>query len=283
MRIKKQIHRKILLSEKNKILSLYQDGYDCQKIGNIVGRDRGVVRRFLKNNGIKIRNKFFRRTYTINENFFETIDNPEKAYFLGWLSADGAVTKNNNIKLGLQGKDGYIVENFNKAIGSNRLVKTSYYNIVNHPLWQGKTNVNIVNRKMCQDLAIWGCIPNKSVLLKFPHALNSNDFLRFYLRGFFEGNGCLSFNPKTSASRIAICSTQDFCEGLSNLLKSVLDIQSSTRKCGGCWRVDISRKKSIIKFLNWIYNSRENMVLYRKYSKFLEFKKLYFKEEINCT
>lgn len=34
-----------------------------------------------------------RRTYTLNENFFDKIDCEEKAYFLGFLYADGWVDK----------------------------------------------------------------------------------------------------------------------------------------------------------------------------------------------
>ena len=44
----------------------------------------------------------------MNHNYFETIDTPEKAYFLGFLYADGSISntvKNKRVKINLAKKD----------------------------------------------------------------------------------------------------------------------------------------------------------------------------------
>ena len=46
-----------------------------------------TVRRWMKENNINIR----KRKYNVNEQYFSDIDSPEKAYWLGFLSADGYV------------------------------------------------------------------------------------------------------------------------------------------------------------------------------------------------
>ena len=56
-----------------------------------------------------------KRIYTLNENYFEQIDTQEKAYFLGFLWADGC-NCNGVIHLVLQEKDKYILEKFNELI-----------------------------------------------------------------------------------------------------------------------------------------------------------------------
>lgn len=51
-----------------------------------------VVLRFLKENNLMDKNRVSRK-YKFDENFFENIDTEEKAYWLGFIYADGAVFK----------------------------------------------------------------------------------------------------------------------------------------------------------------------------------------------
>ena len=57
------------------------------------------------------------RNYPRNSNYFTNIDSSEKAYWLGFMYADGTVSsKTNTIALGL--KDEEHVEKFKQAIGA---------------------------------------------------------------------------------------------------------------------------------------------------------------------
>ena len=58
----------------------------------------------------------FRSKYPVNEDYFEDINTKEKAYWLGVLYADGAINKNNSVRLGMKDKDH--IEKFKKAIGA---------------------------------------------------------------------------------------------------------------------------------------------------------------------
>ena len=58
----------------------------------------------------------FQRKYTINQNYFEIIDTEEKAYWLGFLYADGSVTKDRVITLQLSICDIEVVKNFNEVV-----------------------------------------------------------------------------------------------------------------------------------------------------------------------
>lgn len=51
-----------------------------------------TVRKTLQNNNIAIRNNNCYKAKSVNEDFFEKIDTPEKAYILGFIYADGYLT-----------------------------------------------------------------------------------------------------------------------------------------------------------------------------------------------
>ena len=71
------------------ILNKYQDNWSQQKIADFYKVSRTVIKRILtiQNEGICIRNKTSK--YKYQQDIFENIDTAEKAYWLGFLAADG--------------------------------------------------------------------------------------------------------------------------------------------------------------------------------------------------
>ena len=65
----------------------------CRAISKNFNCSDSVIDRILKENGIDHSKNTPPRTHTVNESFFEVIDNPIKAYWLGVLYADGSVYK----------------------------------------------------------------------------------------------------------------------------------------------------------------------------------------------
>ena len=52
-----------------------------------------------------------------NQNYFENIDSEHKAYFLGFLMADGSVAKNRNkLTIKINNKDIEVLESFSKCV-----------------------------------------------------------------------------------------------------------------------------------------------------------------------
>ena len=79
-----------------------------------------TIQRWLKELGCKRE----RRIYQVNENYFESIDSDEKAYWLGFLSADGYIHEGRNtITLALQESDKVHIEKFKKAISATYPIK----------------------------------------------------------------------------------------------------------------------------------------------------------------
>ena len=110
--------RKLSEQQKLDIIEKYKSGgHSHRTLGKEYGVDRSTIQDLLKRRGVKSMNTS--RKYTINEHYFDVIDTEEKAYWLGFLYADG----NNNevdgvVTMGLIDKE--ILEIFKWDIGSNK-------------------------------------------------------------------------------------------------------------------------------------------------------------------
>ena len=80
--------------------SLYTSGKKTsEEIGGILHTRQSTARKLLRDNGIHVPSHsktVFRRKYNLDDNYFETIDTPAKAYLLGVLFADGFVADKSN-------------------------------------------------------------------------------------------------------------------------------------------------------------------------------------------
>lgn len=136
--------------------------------------------------------------YVQNDSYFKKIDTERKAYYLGFLYADGCVSeKSKNSKaiiIQLHRDDVYILEELLKDISSNRPI------YVNN---KGYVSINIGSTIMANDLINSGCIPRKSLVLKFPSEdIVPKHLLRHFLRGYMDGDGCISTYRKLTKNRI---------------------------------------------------------------------------------
>jgi hypothetical protein len=74
-------------------VTLWNTGLSTSKIASKMNVSRGLIGLYLKSAGINMLSRRY-SDYTMNETFFEVIDTPIKAYWLGFLMADGSVGKN---------------------------------------------------------------------------------------------------------------------------------------------------------------------------------------------
>ena len=78
---------------------------------------------------------------------------------------------------------------------------------------------SIRNAQLHDSLIKQGCVPNKSLILTFPDInVVSEDLVRHFIRGYFDGDGCLSFNKnKYCTPNISILGTKQFLEKLETI------------------------------------------------------------------
>lgn len=120
--------------------------------------------------------------YAVNDRYFDVVDTEEKAYWLGFLSADGCVRDRGVVKLTLAARDGDHVRRFAAAIGYEGPVAVER-------LANGRRPVSVVvhRRRLAEALIRLGVVPRKTWSLR-PWS-GPPDLMRHYWRGFVDGDG----------------------------------------------------------------------------------------------
>ena len=96
-----------------------------------------------------------RRKYSVDETFFNTINDENKAYLLGLILADGCVT-DKKLSIGLKASDSAIVVRMKKIMGFTGPVSFRSNGV-------GKlAEMHIFSRKICESLRKYGVVPNKT-------------------------------------------------------------------------------------------------------------------------
>ena len=119
---------------------------------------------------------------------------------------------------------------------------------------------------MGNDLEKLGCVPNKSLILKRPNIDNS--LVNHFIRGYFDGDGCVSFNRELDNSIYSVIGTKDILSfikmnsGISNKISIRQAKRNNIYK--NFYELFINGRSSKIIFYNYIYNSA-TIFLDRKY------------------
>jgi DNA-binding transcriptional regulator WhiA len=195
---------------------------------------------------------------------FEIIDSEEKAYWLGFLYADGSVgSAEDKIELGLAEKDLKHIEKFRDFMGISN--KISYRESTK------SYRMSFRSKKCKEDLIDKGCVPKKSLILKFPTKEQVPEhLLKHFIRGYFDGDGW--FTNTESCFQVGIIGTEDFIKGF---LDSIENINKNNKiftvhRDNGAKRYIFGAYQDVLNFLNWIYKD-SNVYLDRKYEHYLDF------------
>ena len=90
-------HPMLTEERKIKIKECYKQYHNINKVCEIMKCHSKTVSDILKEYDVeKIPMFIVKRKYNIDDNYFETIDTPNKAYALGMIFADGTISKNGN-------------------------------------------------------------------------------------------------------------------------------------------------------------------------------------------
>lgn len=145
-----------------------------------------------------------------NQDYFEEINTSEKAYILGFIASDGCVQpENNKIKIDLKEIDEDILLKIQKEIGhDNKLShykQKSYFNEKEYIINISRLVIN--SKQMIKDLQKYGVVKNKTDILNINLSLISKEFFFDFLRGMFDGDGCISFSKEKKYCDVTLTST----------------------------------------------------------------------------
>ncbi len=269
--------------DSNVIVAKYSMGISAMSIAKEFNISEHMVNYRLKKAGITKRSlSKAHQQYTLNENYFDTVDTHEKAYWLGFLYADGYNHEGRgDIKLCLNVNDIPHLERFNKALNSNRPIKQNAGN-----LRDNTAQLDINNKHFSASLAKLGCVQNKSFVINMPNFdVVPERFRNSFMLGYFDGDGCIC----ASGNMFSITSCFDFLTTYQQVLMDNCDLNQtklSTKKKTAhkplrekSWRLAYSGRNSITRIYNFLYSAN----IYSLPRKKLKFQSLIKPEVVIAT
>jgi hypothetical protein len=266
--------KKILLEEDiiNNVVSEYKDGTSIPKLYKKYGINTRKISQLLKENGVEIRG---RRKFFYNEKFFEDINSKIRAYWLGFLFADGCVRdikKGYTLKIKLSQIDEDHLINFNRHIenyaGEIR-TEISKFKGENGKEYQSTGKVLLINsKKMVKDLVRQGCYQNKTNIIEFPNI--DSGLIPSFILGYFDGDGCITQKKVKNKLYYSVTFTSGSENFLDRIKKELTNIgikSISKYNYTTFYRLQISNKIDLLKLKTYLYEDNE-YCLNRKKIKF---------------
>lgn len=183
------------------------------------------VRTILVKADIAIRATRDQDRFRYDISFFETIDTEAKAYCLGLLYADGYIDQHaHGIHIQLKAQDADILREMSCLIARGKDL-TRPFTAMNDPSYG--LALQISSAKIKTDLIRLGCVPAKTFKIRLPDL--DPEVMRHFLRGYFDGDGCLHIGrgrSKTSEPRATfkVVSCTPFCEDVASYMKTHHDL-----------------------------------------------------------
>lgn len=217
-----------------------------------------------------------------NEYIFDSIDTEEKAYWLGYIYADGYIYNSKpradgrvdyNFELCAKGDDKEHIRRFADFIEYENEVKVTKADSKGHT----RCRICLSSKHLWETLNNYGCTPNKSLSLQFPqeNIFKSKDLVRHFIRGYFDGDGCISYHNKEHTQlSVQILGTYEFLNKiLSYAGISTTLYHNHNNPKGATMQIRLSCRKGF-DFINYLYYN-SSISLQRKFERYCYFCRLY--------
>ena len=206
------------------IINDYTNRISITKISNKynIGRRR-IVKILKENNVVDHQNHKF----DFDRRIFQHIDNEKKAYWLGFIYADGSVykskdNKSHHLTIKLSSKDIEHLAKFKKDFELPHNIK-----IKNENSFGGgfeSAMIRISSKEIVNDLINHGCIPNKTFVIQFPNI--DEKYYSHFIRGYFDGDGSISVNEDNN-KQFTIVGNYDMLSTIQNILIKNCDVSKT--------------------------------------------------------
>ena len=237
-----------------------------RKISNELSINRKLLSKKLKEDNIIIKDKnknYISKAKRFNfydSSIFKIIDTEEKAYWLGFLYADGYVNLNKGIELTLKEDDLSHIKKFKNFMKCD--------NKISFREKQQAYRISIYSKELAFDLTQLGCFQNKSLKLKFPTENQvPKHLIHHFMRGYFDGDGCICFGQ--GQLRFSVIGTKEYLlEYEKNILK-VLNRKHPNKwnSEGKAYNIRYGGNIQVSKIFDYLYKDA-TIYLDRKHNKF---------------
>lgn len=249
---------KLSTEQLNMAREAYLENKSLRKTSDLLGISRNALTRIFKENNIAIGMSCTNMKPNFIEYYFDKIDSDQKAYWLGFLSADGYLDHNSSsIRVELAEKDLCHLKAFCNTISypvekiSKREERNTHW-------------VSISSKKMFDTLISLDIKSDKLLFSKLPQELHSS-----FLRGFYDGDGSIYHQGKSSLGT-GLIATKAQIETISKVLP-LTDIKIrpvAKTKPEGMWRLETYNLSASLQLCEYLYQN-STVKLERKYNKYV--------------
>lgn len=239
-------------------------------IASVLGKTERQVRG--KINGLKLT-----KLRSFDKRYFCKIDTPTKAYWLGFIYADGYIvynqkSRNYEVSIELQQEDRYILKYLRDEIGGDHKVidKVNTKSFNGYTYTTQSSVLRIYSKDIARDLINNGVVPNKTSSDIYPEC---RCFFKDFIRGFLDGDGSIVYNNKDNPTYVWVKFTSSNNSFLNYIKNEITDhceaVGHISKESENKYNLLYCKKDESRKILDWIYYDDGCPMLYRKYNRYL--------------
>jgi len=255
------------------IIAKYQQGLSTNKIARLLNTSSSYPYWVLKKYNItlrRIRDYAGRSKYDFDRNFFQKIDNPIKAYWLGVLIADGYIDGKYKVRLSISRQDEDWLKLFKKDLKSKNLpLQTGIILPIRYSSSHKENDIVYIQInycKMVEHLKKWGCIQNKTGKEIFPKI--PKKFYPDFIRGIFDGDGSAGFYKDKKNSwqpHFRLCGSKNLLERIREILMKECNVNNNKiKKRNGVFVLAFVGFRQVKRIYEFIYYKEDVRCLLRK-------------------
>jgi len=249
---------------RGEVTAMYQAGYPGWKVAKKFSVGTGSVFRVLREQGGLSRGRLGGfPTYHYNSDCFSSIDTEEKAYWLGFIAADGCVSvqpRRKVLSIAVAAQDQAHLRKIESFLGMDVYVKLSR----SLGKRQDYVRISMYSSKVVDDLVGLGITPRKSLTLSWPDLTPS--LYPHFIRGYNDGDGCFyRYGARRGRSYIGVqiaCSIP-FAGACVNYLYGVGHDGWRIVRRGNICVLTLNQQMKVWAFVNYLYQN-SSLFLERK-------------------
>jgi transposase-like protein len=228
------------------IAALYATGYSTRDIGRMLGHSKSTINAVVTGSGAKIR----KSPGCDRPDYFDHIDTPDKAYWLGFLSADGCMIttaahpEGDHLSVKLAARDKGHLEKLKETLRANAGVLSGVQSGFGKPM--PYVSLSVSSRRLADALIALGINPRKSATVE---PWNGPEHLMpHFWRGLFDGDGSFAIKSATLFTAF-LCGSEPCVRGFTAWAHGITGTTATPYFRTGCWYVSISGRYQVPKLV----------------------------------
>lgn len=275
------IYDKLKDLTKEQLIDYLRSGLSREQIAEKFNVGSWMIYKKAKEFNIDIRSTKKEYNKNFNVHVFDEINTEEKAYWLGFLYADGCVYNTKpplgrqyKVSLALKSEDIDHIRKFKRFLEDVRddsAIKINTTELNGKKFDEAKYVV--CSSYFVDKLTLYGCVPRKSLILKFPDKsiFKEDKLIIDFIRGYIDGDGSLSC--ARNRLQISVLGTFDFLNGIKQIFPEFSSITSKD----SVYNISCQYNKADL-VAHKLYGNA-TVYLDRKYNKYATLCKLYTGEK----